>query len=105
MHWSNIFVLLPIAVVIFGAYDLRKHYRKYRLEQVVWFRFANSRAYPWQLAIVISLTEYPSVFHVRTFGEGRMHIVGRYELRPIRWWQRNKVDPIVMKYWLLEHGQ
>lgn len=92
----NPLFVIPIAYLVF----LRPHHRNYKIGQIAWFKQLGAK-WHWTLVQIVKNTEYPTVYHVRTLDDNQRHIVGRYELRPIRWWQHNKVDPIVMKYFLL----
>ena len=89
-------------------------HRNFRQDQVVWFR---PRIFdwgePWVLAIVVDKPQkYLNVQWIKQIagppmlGTGAGWLDGKYcagsdELRPIRRWQRNKVDPLIMKYFLL----
>jgi hypothetical protein len=102
MEWVWPFLpLLPAAAFwLWMGWTIWDRRYKWKLDEPVWFSdWPKPR--PRDLGLIHSFTEYNNVFHVRSIATGKVHIVGRFEMRRIRWWQRNKVDPIIMKYWLL----
>lgn len=105
MLYFWIFESLLLSMVAWNLWKLYSGTRKYVVDDVVWYRelWTGPRR-PWQLVIVVKdcAPEHSTVYHVRTLDTDERHIVARCELRPIRWWQHDKVDPIVMKYHLLK---
>lgn len=98
------------SIAAYAFYQVWVHKRGYRVGDIVWAGkdlttglgfFSSYKSGEWGLARVEELTEYKGVYYVN-FIDGPRHVcVGTYRIRPIRWWQRTKVDPIIMKYYLL----
>lgn len=104
------FSLLAMAGIwaIFGGFwyfFLYPFRRRFRQGEIVWYKLRKK----WYLAKVTDdKPEFDYVVHVVIIGDNHPtqfddwdRVAGHSHLRPIRWWQRNKVDPIVAKHFLL----
>lgn len=102
MTWSWFVALdsaLLLAAGFFGSKLVRANKRR-RVGEVVWYRDTIIKD-EWQLAIIERTTEYRNVYWGRTLNEDRVCCNG-WDLQSVYWWQRNKVDPLIAKYYLLK---
>ncbi len=102
MDW--LFIAFQAVCWVFAGYNFYRLWegRRYRVGDIVWVKGQNCGKRIWVLARIRTQTEFKYVYYVDIFDGGpKDFCIGSHQLRPIRWWQRTKVDPIVMKYYLL----
>jgi cytidine deaminase len=99
---ATLYVTLMATLWYFTVYPFK---RKFKVGQIVWRKNAGH----WVLAAIIENEDNPYITCVEqiqplvvSMGHTKINsIVQRCNLRPIRWWQHNYVDPIVAKHYLL----